>query len=113
MRPVAADLRRLHLNDASQLPRLLYIGDVPVTDSVAGAALLFRLLRLYPAEKLCVIGPIHPGMNRLPGVEYHPLGAPLPRLFRTRLAGLYCTWVTWRYHRLPRAVRRVAENFRP
>lgn len=103
----------LHDEPGGELPRLLYVGDVPVTDSAAGAALLFRLLRSYPAERLCLVGPIIPGMNRLPGVAYHHFGARFQRLLRTRLSGLYCTWITWRYHRLPRSVRRVAERFRP
>lgn len=95
------------------LPRLLYVGDIPVTDSMAGATFLFRLLQSYPADRLCVIGPVRPGMNMLPGVQYHQFGARLPRLLRTRLSGLYCTWITWNYYRLPLAVRRAAAAFRP
>src|SRR4051812_48302616 len=37
------------------LPRLLYVGDVPVEASYHGSALLHRLLSDYPHEKLTVI----------------------------------------------------------
>ena len=80
---------------------------------MGGAAFLFRLLSAYPAERLVVICPMNPGMNVLPGVRYHHLGARFPRLLATRLSGLYCSWLTWWYYQLPRAVRRVAEVFRP
>jgi hypothetical protein len=63
----------------SNLPRVLYIGDVPVESSVAGAMLLYRLLLHYPADRLVVVqsedsriihGP------RLPGVRYETYHQP-------------------------------------
>ena len=38
-----------------ELPRLLYLGDVPVEASYHGSALLYRLLQAYPAERLTII----------------------------------------------------------
>ena len=37
------------------LPRLLYVGDVPVEASYHGSALLYRLLSDYPAERLTIV----------------------------------------------------------
>lgn len=75
-------------SDASALPRLLYIADVPVENSLHGSALLYRLLLNYPPDRLRIIetGP-HASLpeRRLPGVEYHHVAQPLERLRRTRL----------------------------
>jgi hypothetical protein len=44
------------MNDLPKtLPRLLYIGDVPVESSYHGSALLFRLLQDYPSERLRIL----------------------------------------------------------
>jgi glycosyltransferase involved in cell wall biosynthesis len=40
---------------SEQLPRLLYLGDVPVESSYHGSALIYRLLQNYPAEKLRIV----------------------------------------------------------
>lgn len=37
------------------LPRLLYVGDVPVECSSHGSALLYRLLETYPADRLFIL----------------------------------------------------------
>ncbi len=39
----------------SKLPRLLYVGDVPIESSYHGSALLFRLLQNYPPVKLRIV----------------------------------------------------------
>ena len=54
--------------DDAALPRLLYIGDVAVADTMGGPALLYRLLQFYPAHKLTVVCALEPGMPVLPGV---------------------------------------------
>lgn len=78
-------------SDASTLPRLLYIADVPVENSLHGSALLYRLLLHYPADRLRIIetGP-HASLpeRRLPGVEYRHVAQPFERLRRTRLSKL-------------------------
>jgi hypothetical protein len=100
----------LHL---SRLPRLLYIGDVPVTNTFAGAALLYRLLAFYPADKLAIVCPVTPGMKTLPGVRYYHWGARFPRLLQTRFSNLYCLWHLWRHTRIPPLIMKVADSFQP
>ena len=59
------------------LPRLLYVGDVPVEASYHGSALLHRLLSDYPPDRLTVIETATPSApsRRLKDVDYlsHPL----------------------------------------
>ena len=40
---------------SAELPRLLYVGDVPVECSYHGSALLYRLLQKYPVDRLRII----------------------------------------------------------
>lgn len=60
------------------LPRLLYVGDVPVEASYHGSALLHRLLGDYPADRLTIIetATASTPSRRLPEVNYlsHPIG---------------------------------------
>ena len=42
-------------SDKPSLPRLCYIGDVPVEASYHGSALLYRLLQEYPAQNLVIV----------------------------------------------------------
>jgi hypothetical protein len=77
------------------LPRLLYLGDVPVESACHGSALLFRLLRRYPVERLSILEAAENRSvpeRRLPGVNYAQLGPPpgafLKRLGRSR----FCAW---------------------
>jgi hypothetical protein len=99
--------------DLNQLPRLLYIGDVPITNTFAGAALLYRLLTFYPADKLAIICSITPGMKTLPGVRYHHWGARFPRLLQTRFSSMYCLWHFWRQRQIPSLITKVANSFQP
>jgi hypothetical protein len=98
---------------ADALPRLLYIGDVSVADTMAGEALLYRLLQYYPAEKLALICGVRPGMPQLAGVTYHHWGPMFPRLLHSRVAEEYVLWRAWRYYELPRAIEQIATLFRP
>jgi hypothetical protein len=79
------------------LPRLLYVGDVPVESSYHGSALLYRLLQDYDPEKLCIIEsnllPSEPG-RRLPHVAYESLSVGYARPLRTRFARSYSSWLT-------------------
>ena len=100
----------LHLG---QLPRLLYIGDVPVTNTFAGGALLYRLLTFYPADKLVIICSVTPGMKTLPGVKYYHWGARFPRLLHTRFSSLYCLWHFWRHNQILPLLTKVADLFQP
>ena len=74
------------------LPRLLYVGDVPVVNSVAGPLALYRLLCTYPADKLKCIhlqGTLPPDDVRLRGVEYESFPLCFDRLLRTRLHDVF------------------------
>lgn len=73
------------------LPRLLYVGDVPVESSYHGSALLYRLLQDYPADRLMVLEAkphISLPERRLPDVQYRRLPTGLTRLRYTRLSRL-------------------------
>src|SRR6516225_4611559 len=73
----------------SNLPRLSYLGEVPVECSYHGSALLWRLLENYPPKDLLIVEGIHRSSveRRLPGVRY--IHSPTPgigRMLRTRYA---------------------------
>jgi hypothetical protein len=95
------------------LPRLLYIGDVSVADTMAGEALLFRLLQFYPPDRLAIVCGVRPGMPMLPGAAYHHWGAAVPRLLHSRVAEEYILWRAWRYYEVPWPIASVATMFRP
>jgi len=76
----------------SELPKLLYVGDVPVEASYHGSALLYRLLDGYPADRLNIVEAgdfISDLARRLRGAQYHraqTLGTRLSSLTRTRFS---------------------------
>lgn len=73
---------------SGDLPRLLYLGDVPVASSLAGSLLLHRLLSWYPTDKLEIWQPQASSKeSALPHVRYHALPVMLKRLKMTRFAG--------------------------
>ncbi|CAN5895409.1 hypothetical protein BH11BAC4_BH11BAC4_01200 [soil metagenome] len=71
-----------------QLPRILYLSDVPVELSYAGATLMYRLLEHYPKEKLLIIqGTEMNSKERIAGVNYITTkSAFLNRLKTTRFS---------------------------
>src|SRR4051794_11311580 len=105
--------------NSTDLPRLLYFGEVPVESSYHGSALLHRLLRGYPVEKLLIferLGRTSKRELRLPSVSYQGVPASWTiggRLLRTRIPILY--WPVWNVlGRLwaARAAKRL-DGFRP
>lgn len=72
------------------LPRLLYVGDVPVEASYHGSALVHRLLRRYPSQRLLIVesGELESQPSRrLNGADYRriKLGSRIAtRMVRTR-----------------------------
>src|SRR4030095_12339472 len=72
-----------------QLPRLLYIADVPVEASFHGSTLLYRLLQNYPSERLFILehGQASLPQRRLPGVscDFIPRTIRHPQLTRFEL----------------------------
>ena len=78
------------------LPRLLYVGDVPVEASYHGSALMHRLLSDYPPEQLTIIETATPSQTsrRLPQVTYlsYPIGKQ--RWLNTRFHPYATAWFT-------------------
>jgi glycosyltransferase involved in cell wall biosynthesis len=76
------------------LPRLLYVGDVPVEASYHGSALLHRLLGDYPVDRLTVIetATASTPSRRLAKVNYlsHPIGKQ--RWLNTRFHSQAVAW---------------------
>ena len=76
------------------LPRLLYVGDVPVEASYHGSALLHRLLGDYPVDRLTVIETAAPSApaRRLPKIKYlsHQIGKQ--RWLNTRFHAHAVAW---------------------
>ena len=75
------------------LPRLLYVGDVPVESTIAGAVLLYRLFDGYPADRLVIcqsdLAAIRAPESRLPGVTYQPFSLGPTRWLYSRFSGYY------------------------
>jgi hypothetical protein len=72
---------------AGHLPKLLYLGDVPVESSYHGSALLYRLLQNYPPERLEIIeGNLRTSLagRRLADVSYRTVKAGWARPLYTR-----------------------------
>lgn len=72
-------------NENGRWPRrLMYIGDVPPTNTLGGSLLLYRLFEAHPAERLIVVTP-HCSGEPVAAAEWIPMRRPLDRLMRTRL----------------------------
>lgn len=97
-----------HLSD---LPRLVYIGEVPVRNISAGPALLYRLLESYPQGRL-LIAESNDNAPR-PDCELPVPHQRFPllnrRIMRTRFARAYGAWV---FRRAPAHGRRLAARLR-
>lgn len=74
------------------LPRLLYIGDVPVENTYHGSLQLFRLLETYPKDRLLIMeagNSLSASARRIEGVPYLERQSKLSRLRITRFAEPY------------------------
>lgn len=101
---------------SNKLPRLLYLGDVPVEASYHGSALMYRLLQNYPPEKLRIIeGNLRNSLpeRRLEGVSYSSVMVGWGRPLYTRFNG----WARLAYSFVARrkagAIERSLDNFQP
>ena len=102
--------------DTLLLPRLCYIGDVPVEASYHGSALLYRLLKKYPAQKLVVLEHCYRSSpdRRLTNVRYEELRTNyMARFLHTRVHALVGAWLTLNAARRARNVRVLLGEFRP
>jgi glycosyltransferase involved in cell wall biosynthesis len=98
------------------LPRLVYLGDVPVEASYHGSALIYRLLQRYPAERLAIVETnlFTPGTDRrLPGVRHFTLPIGRRRLLHSRLHVWYSRWLLARAGRRAARVRVLIDTFSP
>jgi glycosyltransferase involved in cell wall biosynthesis len=98
------------------LPRLLYLGDVPVEASYHGSALLYRLLQRYPAGRLVIVegNLFRPATDRrLPGVRHAVLRVGWPRVLNSRLHAYYSGWLVRRARARAGAAARVVAPFAP
>ncbi len=98
--------------ETCRLPRLAYVGEVPVLAISAGPALLYRLLEAYPRDRLlvCVSADNASQPNHeLPGVAHVRFPLMNRRLLNTRFARLYATWI---YHRAPAHGRALSARLR-
>lgn len=98
------------------LPRLLYLGDVPVEASYHGSALLYRLLQRYPADRLQIIegNLFPPGTDRrLPGVRHQTLHLGWRRLLNSRFHQAYSRWLLGRARSRVSQVRARLSGFSP
>ena len=98
------------------LPRLLYLGDVPVEASYHGSALIYRLLQRYPADRLMIVESnlFRPGTDRrLPGVRHAMLTIGRPRLLQTRLHDWYARWLLARARSRTTQLRARLDGFSP
>jgi glycosyltransferase involved in cell wall biosynthesis len=88
------------INLRTTLPKLLYVGDVPVESTFYGAALLYRLLANYPAGDLVILEANAWRSElgrRLRATRYgaFPLGSS--RLLNSRLHRHYGSWLFLRF----------------
>ena len=91
------------------LPRIVYVGDVPVEASYHGSALLYRLLSDYPTEKLTIIETATQSQpqRRLPNVNYVAHRIANQRWLDTRFHGLVSAWFT---RRAPRTAKQISAS---
>jgi hypothetical protein len=101
---------------SGQLPRLLYVGDVPVESSYHGSALLYRLLQDYPPDRLLIIETENlrslPG-RRLQDVNYLEVPAGNTRWLKTRFSRLAASALTFRASARVQRLRGALAGFRP
>jgi hypothetical protein len=94
------------------LPRLLYIGDIPIGSTIASSALIYRLLADYPRDRLWIMEsnlmPQSPAETKLPGVPHEIYFSGIHRLLRTRWTTTYGRFL---YHRAAGRGRRIARRF--
>ena len=100
----------------SDLPKLLYIGDVPVEASYHGSALLYRLLGGYPVDRLRIIeGNLDQSLpeRRLKNVPYGSLRVGRSRLLRTRFRSAVSSCLTLAATGNRRQVQGLCDDFTP
>jgi glycosyltransferase involved in cell wall biosynthesis len=98
------------------LPRLLYVGDVPVESTYAGMVQLYKLLQTYPPDNICIAQTnIHRSRPdcRLSGVLYKELHVGSSRLLHTRLNRWYSLALLCRSVLFSSGVLQLLDWFKP
>src|SRR5689334_23139125 len=95
------------------LPRMAYVGDVPVEASYHGSVLLYRLLSDYPADKLTIIETAteSQAQRRLPNVNYVKHHIANQRWLDTRFHPYVAAWFTRRAPRLAPQISASLNDF--
>ena len=86
------------------MPRVLYVGDVPVEKTYHGSLFLYRLFEAYSTRKLTVIetGPPSQASRRLPDVGYLSVPLSNPRFLNTRFHSYLMSWYSLKSTRINR-----------
>src|SRR5947209_4962072 len=103
-------------HSAASLPRLLYLGDVPVQSTYHGSVLLYRLFANYPTNKLLLIETDLARSlpeRRLPHVQYRRQRLLGRRLSKTRFSKIYSVFLMLRAPYRVRQLLRSLGEFRP
>lgn len=108
----------MNINKVNQiLPRMIYISDVPVESTVAGAALIYRLLQNYPNEKLKIvesdISQSTCQQNRLPDVSYQKLYVGNKRWLNSRFNSLYTAYLLLTAKQRASQLTQLVKKFKP
>ena len=84
------------------LPRIVYVGDVPVEASYHGSALLHRLLSDYPSDRLTIIETAIESQpqRRLPNINYISHRIANQRWLDTRFHPYVAAWFTYRAQKM-------------
>ena len=103
--------------ESKDLPRLLYIGDVPVESSYHGSALIYRLLQKYPVDKLLIVqGNIWgstSNQNKLPNVSYKQLFVGFKRLAHSRFSYFYNCYMLLTAKQRTSQLTHLLDTFQP
>lgn len=91
------------------LPRIVYVGDVPVEASYHGSALLHRLLSDYPSDRLTIIETATKSQakRRLPNVNYISQPIANQRWLDTRFHPYVAAWFT---RTAPRLAAKISQS---
>ena len=98
------------------LPRLMYIGDVPIASTVGGSVLIYRLLQKYPASKLQIIEgniAVSKPERRLSRVSYCVFNVGIERLLHSRLTPFYNAYLLSTVEQKYSQLVNVAQKFQP
>jgi hypothetical protein len=103
----------------SELPRLAYIGDVPIEETTGGSNMLYRLLATYPPERLLVIESDYAKKfsnvpeRRLQNVQYANFHLADTRYLNSRIRGMATLWLLAQSLHRKKHLKQLLANFAP